>query len=121
MSTDLKIIGGPPKMLLVSLRGYIETAQARILREEIREMETKGIRRIIFDLSDVQFISSTGLSFMVTYATGKREEWGTEPVVLVNPSPTVRQTIKILGIDPLFVIEDDLKSAFARYGIDLET
>jgi len=121
MNTDMRIIDGPPKTLLVSLKGYIETAQARILREKIKEVETQGIRRIIFALSDVQFISSTGLSFMVTYATSKREEWGTEPVVLVNPSSTVRQTIKILGIDPLFIIEDDLESAFARYGIDLET
>jgi|GEM_PF-1812581 anti-anti-sigma factor len=118
MDADLKLLTEPPVTLLVHPRGYIETAQARILRERIKEIEKQGIRRIIFDLTDVQFISSTGLSFMVTYAASKREEWGPEPVVLVNPSPTVRETIKILGIESLFVIEKDIRSAFARYGIE---
>lgn len=118
MDAEMRFLPGPPATLLVTLKGYIETAQARVMRERIKEIEEKGLRRIIFDLSDVQFISSTGLSFMVTYATKKREEWGADPIVLVNPSPTIRQTIKILGIESLFVIEDDLETTLTRYGIE---
>ena len=110
MEVEVEVKDGPPITGLVKITGLIETPQARKLRAVLDEVEAKGVGRIIFDLSGVPFISSTGLSLLVSYANNKRGEWGANPIVLVGPIPEVQKAMQVLGIAGLFMQMPELQS-----------
>ena len=117
MEVNVEVKDGPPITGIIKLSGFIETPQARRLRRTLEEVEEKGIGRIIFDLAGVPFISSTGLSLLVSYANMKRGEWGETPVVLVGLLPAVEKAMQVLGISGLFMTMPDMKSALDRLGL----
>jgi anti-anti-sigma factor len=117
MDINVEIKDGPPITGIVKLNGFMETPQARHLRRELDEVEGKGIGRIIFDLSEVPFISSTGLSLLVSYANTKRCDWGENPVVLVGLLPAVEKAMQVLGIAGLFATSPDMESALKKFGL----
>lgn len=117
MEVEVEVKDGPPITGLIKITGLIETPQARRLRAVLDEVEAKGVGRIIFDLSEVPFISSTGLSLLVSYANNKRGEWGANPIVLVCPIPAVQKAMQVLGISGLFMQMPDMKSALDKFGI----
>jgi anti-anti-sigma factor len=117
MKVDVEVKDGPPITGVVTLKGLIETPQARHLRSVLDKLETKGIGRIIFDVCEVPFISSTGLSLLVSYANSKRGEWGENPIVLAGPMPEVERAMQVLGIFGLFVVMPDMDSALDKFGL----
>lgn len=117
MEVNVEVKDGPPITGIVKLTGYIETPQARRLRRVLDEVEDKRIGRIIFDMTEVPFVSSTGLSLLVSYANTKRGEWGENPVVLVGLLPAVEKAMQVLGISGIFLAVSDMKSALERFGL----
>jgi len=117
MEIDVEVKDGPPITGLIKLKGLIETPQARLLRGMLDEIEAKGVGRIIFDMSGVSFVSSTGFSLLVSYANGKRNEWGENPVVLAGVTAAVQQSMSTLGITGIFTLLPDMKSALDSFGI----
>jgi anti-anti-sigma factor len=57
----------------LALYGELDLASADRLEDAIREAERGGLR-IVIDLSDLQFIDSTGLSVLVRAHTRSRED-----------------------------------------------
>jgi anti-anti-sigma factor len=119
MKVEVEVKDGPPITGIVRLSGLIETPQARDLRRVLDEVEgeDKGIGRVIFDLSKVTFVSSTGFSLLVSYANAKRGDWGENPIVLAGPAPSVAKAMQMLGITGLFLVLPDLESALSRFGL----
>jgi len=117
MKVEVEVREGPPITGIVTLSGLIETPQARDLRRVLDDVEKKGIGRVIFDLSEVTFVSSTGFSLLVSYANAKRDDWGNNPIVLAGPAPSVEKAMQMLGITGLFAVLPDLKSALRRFGL----
>jgi anti-sigma B factor antagonist len=117
MEIKVEVKDGPPITGLITLTGLVETPQARRLRGTLEEVEAKGVGRIVFDLTEVAFISSTGLSLLVSYANMKRSEWGENPVVLVGLTPAVQKAMQVLGISGLFLVLPDMKSALEKFGL----
>ena len=117
VSFEVDVLEGPPKVGVVRAVGYIEAVQSRILREKLNELEKKGVRRVIIDLKDVLFVSSSGFSLLVNYVTRKKEEWGADSVLLVAPAPPVMQTIRILGLESFFSILPDMETALKKVGL----
>ncbi len=117
MEVEVEVRDGPPTTGIIRLRGFVETPQARRLRRVLDEIETKGVGRIIFDLAEVPFISSTGLSLLVSYASSKQGEWAHPPVVLVSVQPAVEKAMQVLGLSGLFVAMADMESALKKFGL----
>jgi anti-sigma B factor antagonist len=117
MEIEVEVKDGPPITGVIRLTGFIETPQARKLRGVLDEVETKGVGRIILDLSEVPFISSTGLSLFVSYSNSKRGDWGANPVVLVGLLPDVQKAMQVLGISGLFLEMPDMNSALDKFGL----
>ncbi len=117
MDIKIEIKDGPPITGVVTICGYVETPQARQLRKTLAEIEEKGVGRIIFDMSDVPFVSSTGLSLLVSYSNTKRADWGENPVVLAGLQLSVMKSMQVLGILGLFAVSRDIKTALEEYGI----
>jgi len=117
MRVDVEIKQGPPKVAVITPHGYLEAVASRLLREKLKQIEEEGARRVVLDLADVQFISSSALSLLIGFVTRKKGEWGPEPLILVGPGPTVLESIRTLGLESLFVIEETLEAALNRCGL----
>ena len=80
-------------------------------RKELQAILDEGRVRLVFDLSGVDFVDSSGLSVLVTAVKRARSEGG--DVALVSLSDPVRSLIELTRLQSAFSIFDDVDSAAA--------
>jgi len=84
----------------------------RLLRETVRALLDGGQRRILLNLEQVNFLDSAGLGELVRTHVAARGRGG--QLTLVNPSPNVRQLLRLTRVDQVFDIAPDELSAIER-------
>ena len=109
MIVDKKRIDG---MMVLSVEGIIKLGRsAEFLAENLKSiLDTEG-GHVLLDLSQINYIDSTGIGELVAYL-GRFAESGRH-LVLVNPSERIRKLLAISQLEQLFTIYDDLDSALA--------
>ncbi len=86
--------------VIVKLSGSIDAHNAPRLEQALTEVVEAGVRNVILDLSDLQYISSAGLGvFMVLYEDV--EDRGGKVVFAALP-PKVHTVFDLLGFTQLF-------------------
>lgn len=81
-------------------------------RNELQELIDAGRVRLVFDLSDVGFVDSSGLSVLVTALKKTRGAGG--DVALVGLTDAVRSLIELTRLQSAFAMFDDLDAAVAE-------
>jgi len=90
---------------IVKAGGRIDAATAPQLKEAFDALMMDGHYRLVFDASDVEFISSVGLRVLVdTRRTCRRYNRG--DLVLAAPSENARRTLELAGFYSLFDVYD---------------
>jgi anti-anti-sigma factor len=85
--------------LVVRISGEIDMSNAGTLRETIDPILDSDLQHLIFDLSELEFIDSSGLTVLLA-ATQK------VPLVqLRNPSPIVRRVVEVTGLGDVLPTE----------------
>ncbi len=84
----------------VSLAGRLDTHTAPELDEQLAHMlgEAGRIRRLVFDLSQLDYLSSAGIRCFVRARKAVEPRGGR--VALVNPQPAVRKVLEIVKAMP---------------------
>ncbi len=95
--------------LLLRLCGAIDGKNFHQLELTIKDAFRSGQYHIIADLTDVEYVSSTGLGVFLGTLPVAREHDGN--IVLLNPAPKIRQLIVILNLVSVMQIADDLAAA----------
>ena len=89
-------------VLILEVRGRIDSATAPALGERLTALLTGTGRRLVLDLGQLEYISSAG--FRILLLAGKRAEAGESRLVLCGVSGKVRQLFDIGGFLDLFSI-----------------
>jgi anti-sigma B factor antagonist len=76
----------------------LQTALAALLRGQER--------RVVVDLSGVEFCDSTGMNVLLTAMKRLKEQGGA--FELAGPRPAVRRILQVTGLDSVFTIVDAL-------------
>jgi len=98
---------------LIKANGRIDSATAPQLGEAMDSVTDKGRYKIVFDLSDVEYMSSAGLRVLIsTQKTCKRYNRG--ELVLASLPERVYNALDLAGFVQLFRIYDDLTEAVAN-------
>ena len=100
---------------VVTVSGEIDLSAHLQLREVLHRLVDQD-RHLIVDLTDVDFLDSTGLGLLVGVLKRMRERGerlGTEPaqLVLVISSPAVWRTLGVTNLDAVFTVVDRLEDA----------
>jgi anti-anti-sigma factor len=66
-------------------------------------------RRVLFDLSGVDYVDSSGVSWLLTCHKRFREAGG--KLILHSITPLVMQVIRVLKLDQVFCIADSARAA----------
>ncbi len=91
---------------MVTVSGEVDLYTAPQLRNELVDALEDGARRLVIDMSRVEFCDSTGISVLLSAMKRSRDKSG--DLELVAPKPAVMKVLEVTGLDEVFVIHADL-------------
>jgi anti-sigma B factor antagonist len=84
------------EVVVVSIAGELDMATAPQLQDQITDLLERGRNRLVFDLADVSFCDSTGLSVFVRAKNSTEEHGGA--VRLAAPQRGVLRILEVSGL-----------------------
>ena len=96
-------------VLVLSLAGELDLADAPALREALRRAVDRAPKRLVVDLAEVTFVDSTVLGALVE----ARSKLGGDAFALAAPGLEVRRALEISGLDRHFALYERVESALA--------
>jgi anti-anti-sigma factor len=91
---------------IVFVWGEVDCATAPRLASTLAEMTEQGRLNLVVDLSGVYFMDSTGLAVLAV--AHKRLQHAGGGLVLAGPTPAVRRSLEITGLDKMMPLTDTL-------------
>lgn len=85
---------------VVDLQGEVDVYTAPQLKQQIITMLDSGIRHIIVNLAEVEYLDSTALGVLIGGLKRLREREGS--LDLICPNPRIRRIFEITGLDKIF-------------------
>lgn len=93
-------------------QGSLDSAVAAGFRRDVKEIVASGRTRILFDLSAVTFVDSSGLSVLITALNAARAVGG--DVALLGLSRDVRSLVELTRLHRVFTIHEDETAALEQ-------
>jgi anti-sigma B factor antagonist len=81
---------------LIEVRGELDLATTPLLEEELAKAQSDDAEEILIDLSELEFISSTGLRVLLEAATHAAND--STRLQIRNPTRQVERTLRIAGV-----------------------
>lgn len=91
---------------VVTVCGEVDLYTAPQLRSELVGVLEDGARRLVIDMSRVEFCDSTGISVLLSAMKRSRDKGG--DLELVAPKSAVTKVLEVTGLDAVFVIHPGL-------------
>ncbi len=99
---------------VVDFSGRITLGEGSVvLRDTIRDLLSKGSKKILLNLGDVTYIDSSGIGELVSAFTTVRNGGG--ELKLLNLTKKVHDLLQITKLYTVFDIKDDEASAIAAF------
>ena len=99
---------------IVDLSGRITLGEGSVvLRDQIRDLLSKGNKRILLNLGDVSYIDSSGIGELVSAYTTVRNQGG--ELKLLNLTKKVHDLLQITKLYTVFDIKDDEATAVKAF------
>ena len=99
---------------LVTVSGRVDSGSSPKLVETFNAIIEAGRFNIVFDMQDVEYVSSAGLRAMIdAQKTCKR--WARGELVLCNVSPEAYEVLDLVGFVPLFRFCNDVTEAVGSF------
>ena len=92
VSTSVDETGRP----VILIAGELDLASVDTVRTAIAPILASAPKAVIFDLQDLSFMDSSGISLLVQVSNE------VESVKLINPSPIVRRVLEATGLLEVF-------------------
>ncbi len=99
---------------VVDMSGRITLGEGSVvLRDIVRDLVTKGQKKILLNLGDVTYIDSSGIGELVSAFTAVRREGG--ELKLLNLTKKVHDLLQITKLYTVFDIKDDEAAAIQSF------
>ncbi len=99
---------------ILDLSGRITLGEGSVqLRDAVRDLLSKGSKKILLNLGDVNYIDSSGIGELVSAYTTVRNQGG--DLKLLNLTKKVHDLLQITKLYTVFDIKDDEASAVASF------
>jgi len=99
---------------MVKMDGRIDSNTGDALMEAFQKVQDAGIYKIVFDMTDVDFMSSKGWWVLIqTQKACRRYNRG--EVVLANVPQKILDSLDLVGMNHYFQIFDDVVSAVGYF------
>lgn len=136
MQIKTEAAAGMPALSIIGLAGELDASNFKELIDEAQKLYDQGARRLILDLTGLNFMSSSGLVALHSIARIFRGDapsdleagWSAihamsedilggkeRSVKLVNPQPKISSTLEKTGMDRFFAIYPDIQGAMESF------
>jgi stage II sporulation protein AA (anti-sigma F factor antagonist) len=102
------------RTLVIAPEGRVDSVSSGELERLVVSRIDAGEKRLVLDLSAVEYISSAGLRVLLMAAKRLKDPPG--GLVLCGMGPSVRTVLELAGFLPLFAVEARREQALARLG-----
>ena len=137
MDMNSSAVPNRPTTVILTLDGELDASNYLDVIERVRQLYSGGARQLIIDLSNLSFLSSSGLVSLHSAALVMRGEEPPSPELgwsafhaiatdveqgfetcckLVNPQGRVRKTLEMTGFNAFLEILDDTDAAVRSFG-----
>ncbi|MDG9672868.1 STAS domain-containing protein [Micromonospora sp. DH14] len=96
---------------VLEVRGELDMATSRQLREALQRLVDSGDRQVVVDLAAVGFMDSSGLGALVVMFKALRDAGGR--LCLAAVQPAVRNVLTVTSVDQVIDIYDSVPAAEA--------
>jgi len=103
---------------ILHLKGRLTVGEASSIRDKVNQALDSGRVNVIFDLSNVDYIDSTGLGSMVICYTTIKKHGGT--LKLVNPNKRNIELLLLTKLHTIFEVFSDEQDAVNSFYPDRE-
>lgn len=94
---------------IVAISGELVMANSPDARQQLHKLIDNGNGNLILDLSNLNFVDSSGLSVLVSALKATRTKQG--QIALLKPMPEVRSLIELTRLHQIFDIFEDEATA----------
>ena len=98
-----------PDIPCLGLSGELDLSRALLLDRELRTVEAARPTALVLDLSDLEFIDSSGVARLL--AARRRAERGGWRLVVIQGGPAVRRVLTMTALDQSFELVEDPEDA----------
>ncbi|KAA3645821.1 MAG: anti-sigma factor antagonist [Chloroflexi bacterium] len=99
---------------VVKMDGRIDSNTSPDLKKSLDKIMEDGTYKIVFDMSGVDFISSSGVwVLMETQKACKR--WNRGQLVIATPNERISRSLDLAGVHHFFSIYDDITEAVGSF------
>ena len=105
--------------IVIVLIGYIDTYNSTFFQQKVMTLINAGYVQIIFDCSQLEYVSSTGIGSFTSFLKTVKAKDG--DIVLLSLQPKVYEVFQLLGFADFFNARDSLPLAievFAKHEKD---
>jgi anti-sigma B factor antagonist len=102
---------------IITFKGALDTPVVPDAEKKVKEVLAAGEKNLILDLTEVPYISSSGIRILVVALKTTRAAQG--DTRLAGVFRTVREVIRITGLEKLFHIYPDVPSALEKFAMDI--
>lgn len=100
------------RTLLAGPAGRMDAHGATIVHDSIADRLSDKTPFLLLDMSQVEYLSSAGISTLIRLLTRSREVGGT--ISVFNCRTVVRQVIKVVAIEPVLNVRGTVEEARER-------
>ncbi len=137
MEINSQSVPGTSTLAVLDLNGELDASNYLDVIDHVRRLYQTGTRQLVIDLSDVSFLSSSGLVALHSAALVMRGDEPPSPdlgwsafhaiasdvetegfeacCTLVNPQPRVRKSLEMTGFSAFLHIYDDVPAAVQSF------
>lgn len=109
MDIHAKVLGGG--ITVLKLDGKLNMVSAPQLREQIHSAVAAGNARVVVDLTEVDFIDSSGLGALINGLKSTRQAGG--DLRIVAPTEQVQLVLELTNIDRVLKAHENAETAFS--------
>ncbi len=99
----------PEGVVFLGVRGFLDAHTFEELEKAINDIFEEGIYKLVVDLAGLDYISSAGAGVFIGAIGTAQENDGN--IILMKPSPNVKEVFDLLGLSQIFTFRDSRDEA----------
>lgn len=104
---------GPDGVCVVRVRGEVDMSHEEELRGELRRAVASGADGIVVDLTECEFIDSTGVRALLLSREAQESKSGPDGLAVAASSEQILRILSVMGIDRVIPIRPTVEEAAA--------
>lgn len=98
---------------VVAVRDLLNELDNKVIINEVESCIKNGYRQFVIDLSQLNFMNSVGLNFLLSMMNKSKRSGGT--LAVANASEQVVNLLKMTKLDGFFVIQPTIEAALDSF------